>query len=64
MYASQLIADAAVFLPQHPRGGSGLQPGEDKPAEGRMAGLIATLRGFLAAHAPGQATSSRSSRTR
>jgi hypothetical protein len=59
MYASQLISDAAVFHPQHPRGGSGLQPSDDKPAEGRKTGLIATLRGFLAAHAPGQSTSSR-----
>ena len=58
MYASQFITDAAVFPPQRPRGGSGLRPSH-KPAEGRKAGLIATLRGFLAAHAPVQSSSSR-----
>ena len=58
MYASQFITDAAVYPPQRPRGGSGLQPSH-KPPEGRKAGLIATLRGFLAARVPVQPSSSR-----
>jgi hypothetical protein len=59
MYASQLVADAAVFPPQPPRGGFDLQPSDEERTEGRKSGLIATLRGFLAAHAPAQRTSSR-----
>ena len=59
MYASNIVSDAAVFASQHPRGGHDLQPSDENPAEGRKAGLIATLRGFLAAHAPGRSTSSR-----
>ena len=59
MYASQLITDAADYQPQPPRGGFGLRPSDDKPAGGRRAGLIATLRGFLAAHAPVQHSSPR-----
>jgi hypothetical protein len=59
MYASQFITDAAVYPPQRPRDGSGLQPSHDKPAEGRKAGLIATLRGFLAARASIRPSSSR-----
>jgi hypothetical protein len=52
MYASQFISDAAVSRPQHPRSGYDLQPSDDKPAESRKQGLIATLRGFIDAHAP------------
>lgn len=59
MYATHFITDAAVFPPLPPRGGFGLRPSDDKPAEGRKAGLIASLRGFLAAHAPGQLSASR-----
>jgi hypothetical protein len=59
MYATHFITDAAVFPPLPPRGGFGLQPSDDKPAEGRKAGLIASLRSFLAAHAPAQLSASR-----
>ena len=51
MFASHYISDAAVFPPLPPRGGFGLQPSDDKPAEGRKVGLIANLRGLFAAHA-------------
>ena len=59
MYASQFVSDAAVSPPQPPRGGFGLQPSDEKPAERRKAGLIATLRDIFAAHAPDQRPSSR-----
>jgi hypothetical protein len=52
MFAAHFITDAAVTQPLPPRGGLGLPPSDDKPAEGRRAGLIASLRGFLAAHTP------------
>ncbi len=59
MYASNIVSDAAVFAPQHPHGGHGLQPSDEKPAESRKARLVASLRGFLAAHAPAQNASTR-----
>jgi hypothetical protein len=60
MFASHFINDAAVFAPLPPRGGFGLRPSDDKPAEGRKAGLLATLRGLFGSQASGQLTSSRS----
>ena len=52
MFASHYISDAAVFPPLPPRGGFGLQPSDDKSAEGRKVGVIASLRGLIGAHAP------------
>jgi hypothetical protein len=59
MFASHFVNDAAVFPPLHPRGGFGLQPSDDKPAEGRKAGLLATLRGLFGSQASSQLSSSR-----
>jgi hypothetical protein len=59
MFATHFITDAAVFQPLPPRGGSGLQPGDEKPAAGRRAGLIASLRGLFGAQASAQLSSSR-----
>lgn len=59
MFASQYVSDAAPMPPLPPRGNFGLQPSDDKPDEGRRPGLVAGLRGFLAAHAPGQVSSAR-----
>jgi hypothetical protein len=59
MFASHYISDAAVFPPLPPRGGFGLQPSDDKSAEGRRVGLIASLRGLFAAHASAPLPSSR-----
>jgi hypothetical protein len=51
MFATHFITDAAVSEPLPTSGALGLQPSDDKP-EGRRTGLIASLRGFIAAHAP------------
>ena len=59
MFATHFITDAAMSPSLPPRGGLGLQPSDDKPAERRKAGLIASLRGFIAAHAPGELSTSR-----
>jgi hypothetical protein len=59
MFASHYISDAAVFPPLPPRGGFGLQPRDDKAAEGRKVGLIASLRGLFTAHASAPLSSSR-----
>jgi hypothetical protein len=59
MFATHFITDAAVFPPLPPRGGFGLQPSHDKPAEGRKAGLIASLRGLFGSQASAQLWSSR-----
>ena len=58
MYATQFINDAAVTPPLPPRGGFGLRP-DDKPTEGRKAGLIATVRGLFGSHASAQLSSPR-----
>jgi hypothetical protein len=60
MFASHFVNDAAVFPSLLPHGESNVQPSQDKPAEGRKAGLLATLRGLFGTQAPGQLTSSRS----
>ena len=52
MFATHFITDAAVSQPLPPRGGLGLQPSDDRSTEGRRTGLIASLRGFIAAHTP------------
>jgi hypothetical protein len=59
MFATHFITDAAVFPPLPPRGGFGLQPGDEKPAEGRRAGLIASLRGLFGPQASTEFSSSR-----
>jgi len=59
MFATHFITDAAISQSLPPRGGLGLQPSDDKPAEGRKAGLIASLRGFIAAHKPSDLSFSR-----
>ncbi len=51
MFATHFITDAAVSQPLPPRGALGLQPSDERPA-GRRTGLIASLRGFIVAHAP------------
>ncbi len=52
MFATHFITDAAVSQPLPPRGELGLQPSDEKPAEGRRMGLFASLRSFIAAHTP------------
>jgi hypothetical protein len=52
MFVAHFITDAAVTQPLPPRGGLGLQPSHDKADAAGRAGLVASLRGFLAAHAP------------
>jgi hypothetical protein len=59
MFASHYISDAAVFPPLPPRGGFGLPSSDDKVAEGRRVGFVASLRGLFGAHAPAQLQSSR-----
>jgi hypothetical protein len=60
MFASHFVNDAAVFPSLLPLVEAGVQPSHDKPAEGRKAGLLATLRGLFRTQASGQLASSRS----
>ena len=58
MYAAHFISDAAVFPPPlPPRGGFDLRA-SDGEAASHKAGVIASLRSFLAAHAPSRLASS------
>jgi hypothetical protein len=59
MFASHYISDAAVFPPLPPRGGFDLPSSDEKAAEGRRVGFMASLRGLFGAHARTQLESSR-----